>query len=80
MKSMVVFLNHELTDAHTAEILKHDDPRYSPSRFDKARTKEMNGLLRKGANKIVIRNDMPKHANILERPILLDIKNCGTDE
>lgn len=40
----------------------------------------MDGLLRRGALKIVMGKDIPKHENILGGRFVLAIKNVGTDE
>lgn len=62
------------------ELLKPNDPRgYSPE-FVAAKKKEMDGLLRRGTWKVVLRDEVPSGANILGGRFVMSIKDTETDE
>lgn len=57
---------------HT-EVIKHGDPR--ESLFDEAKCKGLNGLLERGAFKVVLRSEAGENPNVVLSRFVLTIKN-----
>ena len=60
------------------EVLHANDPR--AQQFDKAKRKEIEGLMEKGIWKVVLRYEVPDNANILNVRLFLAIKDSGTNK
>ena len=60
------------------EVLHPNDPRAQP--FDKAKRKEIEGLIERSTWKVVSRNEVPDNANILNGRFVLAIKDSGTNK
>ena len=58
------------------EVIETHDPR--AWKFDKAKSKEIEGLIKRGTWKIVCREEVPEGATILSGQIILSIKDEGT--
>ena len=61
-------------------IIKSEDPRSKDPRFDKAKQKEINGLIEGGTWKIVAKDEVPENANVMGGRFVLAIKDDGTDK
>lgn len=62
------------------EVLHPADPRAKEKPFDSARAKEICGLFKRNAFKVVCRDEAGDDANILGGRFVLSIKNTETDE
>ena len=65
---------------HLTEVIKSEDPRSKDPRFDKAKRKEINGLIERGTWKIVAKDEVPGNANVMGGRFVLAIKDEGTDK
>lgn len=62
------------------EIIRPGDPRWNSPEFLKAKKKEIKGLIEKGTRKVVLKEDIPKDANVLNGSFVLTIKNVNKNE
>lgn len=62
------------------EVLHPADPRSKGEHFDEARAKEVCGLLKRKAFKVVCKDEVANDANILGGRFVLAIKNAETEE
>ena len=69
-----------LVDVHVTETLTPMDPRKDSPEFIAAKKKEIEGLLKKGTWKVVLQEEVPKDANVLNGRFVLTIKNKDTDD
>lgn len=65
LKSMNVFSTGGTSRVLITELLKPNSPRIFSQIFDEARAKEIDGLQKRGAFKIILRGDVPQAANIM---------------
>lgn len=70
----------EQVSNYFTEVLKPNDPRSSSQKFTEAMKVEIDGLMSRGAFKIVESQTLPSDANILGARFVLAIKNVGTAE
>jgi len=69
--------NTETYSVMITEVIEPHDPRVW--KFDEAKKKEIEGLLKRKTWKIVCREEVPDNANILRGRFILAIKDEGTD-
>lgn len=62
------------------EVLTPRDVRGDSSEFTAAKKREIEGLISRGTWKLVLRDDVPKNANILGGRFVLTIKDAETDK
>lgn len=65
---------------YLTKVLKPWDPRCNLPQFSAARRKEVDVLESKETLEVVLREDVPKNANVLGGRFVLAVKNAGTDE
>lgn len=70
--------DNELLSVFITEVIETNDPR--ASKFDKAKQKEIEGLLKRKTWKIVCRGEVSDNANILIGRFVLAIKDVSTDK
>lgn len=73
-------MSHEATSNHTSdvmltEVLDRDDPRANTKAMNDAIKKEVDGLMKRKAFKIVKRKDIPKGANVIPLKLVLALKS-----
>ena len=68
---------YDTYSVHLTEVIEPQDPR--AWKFDEAKKKEIEGLIKRGTWKIVCRSEVPDDANILNGRFVLAIKDEGTD-
>jgi hypothetical protein len=56
------------------------DPRANGPAFSAAKQKELLGLLERGTFKVLLREEIPKHAPVMKGRFVLVIKNRDTDQ
>jgi hypothetical protein len=72
-------LRQNTTRIHVTETIQPDDPRARDPKMLAAKRKEIEGLLNRGTFRIVLRSDIPQHANKLSARYVLAIKDPNTD-
>jgi hypothetical protein len=63
---------------HVTEVVHPGDPREKD--FWTAKRKEIDDLIKRGTWKVILKDEMPKNANLMGGRFLLTIKNSGTNE
>lgn len=67
-----------MAKVNITEVIFPADPRHKDGRFDEAKKKELKGLWDRGTFKVVLKEDVPKDANVLGARFVLSIKDEGT--
>ncbi len=62
------------------ELIEKGDPRATSPKMRAAMQKEIEGLMKRGTFKIVLKEEVPENANILGGRLLLVIKDVNTGE
>lgn len=62
------------------ETILPNDPRAQLTEFKLAKMKELEGLAKRGAFEIILKDDVPQNSNILGGRFVLTIKNKGTNK
>ena len=65
---------------HTTEVIMEGDPIHKKRKMEDAILKEIEGRLKRGIFKIVVRKEIPHDSNILGGRFFLAIKNPNIDE
>lgn len=71
---------YESHNVHLSETLHPRDPRAYSQQFITAKKKEIQGLIDRGTWKVVLKEEVPKDANVLSGRFVLTIKNANTEE
>ncbi len=61
-------------------MIEKNDPRTSSAKMKAAIAKEITGLLDRGTFKIILRDEVPKGANVVGGRFVLAIKEEGTED
>jgi Reverse transcriptase (RNA-dependent DNA polymerase) len=61
------------------EIIDKKDPRTHDPRMEAAKRKEIQGLLKRGTFKVILKSEIPDGANVLGGRYVLSIKDTGTN-
>ena len=67
-----------LPNIYITEVIHTSDPR--ATQFNSAKKKEIEGIIKHGTWKIVMRDEVPKNVNILGGRFVLAIKNSKSDK
>lgn len=74
------YIPRDTAKGNVVEIIKKRDPRAKSSRMKEAIRKEIAGLLERGVFKVIMKEDIPKNANVMGGRSVICIKETGTQE
>ena len=80
LSGMEQFQSEPPPGVYIIEVLHPADRRSRTGIFDAAKAKELEGLVQKGVNKVLCKEDIPEGANVLCGQFVLAIKDIGTEQ